>query len=192
MVKVFYVCSYGGSGSKMLCSALSKYGIVKHVHSRFPPDKLEYIGNEKGGNTYHEWFNGVAIPEKDLDNYYVIYIYRDPSLSIPSRFTSPQHLYHIQTDVSIKLKDVLLSGKDLYKITEFYNNYITTNKYINYKIYCIKYDEIFEKQDEISELFGIGKLHLVNKSKRDVDKKLQHIYARLLEIMNKNDFITIS
>ena len=24
--KHFYVCSYGGSGSKMLCSALSAYG----------------------------------------------------------------------------------------------------------------------------------------------------------------------
>ena len=42
--KTFYVCSYGGSGSKMLCSALRKYGNTKHIHSRKPPEKLEYIG----------------------------------------------------------------------------------------------------------------------------------------------------
>ena len=47
--KIFYVCSYGGSGSKMLCSALKKYGETIHIHSRKPPNNLEYIGNEKGG-----------------------------------------------------------------------------------------------------------------------------------------------
>ena len=34
------------------------------------------------------------------------------------------HLQHIQIDDTIKLDDVLSSGKDLYKIREFYNNYI--------------------------------------------------------------------
>jgi len=47
--KIFYVCSYGGSGSKMLCSALKKYGETIHIHSRKPPNNLEYIRNEKGG-----------------------------------------------------------------------------------------------------------------------------------------------
>ena len=50
-MKTFYVCSYGGCGSKMLCNALQNYGHVKHVHSRYPPDKLQYIGNEKGGKS---------------------------------------------------------------------------------------------------------------------------------------------
>ena len=61
--KIFYVCSYGGSGSKMLCNALSKHGKTKHIHSRKPPNNLEYIGKEKGGNMYSEWFNGIAIPK---------------------------------------------------------------------------------------------------------------------------------
>ena len=52
--KIFYVCSYGGSGSKMLCAALRKYGKVEHIHSRNPPDKLCYIGKQNGGNTYEE------------------------------------------------------------------------------------------------------------------------------------------
>ena len=106
--KCFYVCSYGGSGSKMLCSALNAYGKTEHIHSRKPPNNLEYIGGE--------WFNGVVIPEEKLKYYYVIYIYRNPSFSIPSRFDNPCHLEHIQIDKSIKLKDVLDSKKDLYML----------------------------------------------------------------------------
>jgi len=191
--KIFYVCSYGGCGSKMLCSSLNKYGETKHIHSRNPPDELEYIGREKGGKTYEEWFNGISIPEKQLKNYYVIYIYRNPSFSIESRFENSDHLKHIQIDNSIKLNDVLSSKKDLYKIREFYDNYTKPNIKRNYKIYCVKYEDIFHKQDELSELLGIGKLNMVNKSTRKVvSKDLNDIYADLITEMNQNEFIKIS
>ncbi len=190
--KIFYVCSYGGSGSKMLCSELNKYGKTKHIHSRNPPNKLQYIGNEKGGKAYSEWFNGIVIPEEELENYYVIYIYRNPSFSIPSRFENPIHLQHIQTDSSIKLDDILTTKKDLYKITEFYNNYTKPNKERNYKIYCIKYEEIFNKQHILSNLFGIGKLNMINKSSRkNSNKELDIIYHDLIQEMNENKFIMI-
>jgi len=189
--KCFYVCSYGGSGSKMLCSALNAYGETKHIHSRKPPNNLEYIGCEKGGNTYAEWFNGVVIPEEKLKYYYVIYIYRNPSFSIPSRF-SPNHLEHIQIDKSIKLKDVLDSKKDLYKVREFYDNYTKPNEKRNYKIYCVKYEDIFDKQDELSKLLGIGKLNIVDKSSgKNSNKELDNIYGDLIAEMNKNEFIII-
>lgn len=191
--KIFYVCSFGGSGSKMLCYALAKYGQVRHIHSRKPPNKLEYIGNEKGGRTYCEWFNGIAIPEDKIKNYYVIYIYRNPSFSIPSRFLMREHLYHIQTNWKIKLTDVLKSKKDLYKIREFYENYTKPNEKRNYKIYCVKYEDIFEKQDELSKLLGVGKLNLVNKSKRKkTHKEIDEIYCDLIDEMKNNKFIMIS
>lgn len=193
MEKIFYICSYGGCGSTMLCDALKKYGKSVHVHSRNPPDKLEYCGNEKGGKTYLEWFNGIVIPENELENYYVIYIYRNPSFAIPSRFKNPAHLEHIQINKTIKLNNVLSSGKDLYKIKDFYDNYTKTNKNRNYKIYCIKYEDIFDKQDELSNLLKIGKLNLVDKSSRKISiKKLDNIYSDLINEMNKNDFITIN
>ena len=192
--KKFYVCSYGGSGSKMLCNALNRYGNVKHIHSRKPPNSLEYIGNEKGGSPgYFEWFNGITIPDNELKNYYVIYIYRNPSFSIQSRFQNPAHLEHVQTDPSIKLKDVLDSKKDLYKIREFYDNYTKPNEKRNYKIYCVKYEDIFDKQDELIKLLGIGKLNLVNKSSRkNTNKELDKIYSDLIDEMNKNEFIITS
>jgi len=191
--KTFYVCSYGGSGSKMLCHALSQFGNVRHIHSRNPPDNLEYIGNEHGGNTYHEWFNGIKIPDNELQKYYVIYIYRNPSFSILSRFYAPQHLLHIQSNANIKLQDILDTSEDLYKIREFYDNYTKPNENRNYKIYSIKYEEIFDKQDELSRLFGIGKLNLVNTSKRTTtDKQIDVVYSGLIDIMNKNEFIMIN
>jgi len=195
---IFYVCSYGGSGSKMLCEALSKYGVAEHIHSRNPPDKLEYLGKQNGGNTYFEWFNGIPIPEDKLKNYYVLYIYRNPIFSIYSRLQNPNHLRHIQVDTNIKLKDVIETGKDLYKLKEFYNNYVKFKKKKNYKIYCVKYEDIFDKQDELSNLLQIGKLNIVNKSKKKYDKeklekleKLKIIYADLIDEMNNNDFIRI-
>tara|TARA_Y100000992_G_scaffold123281_1_gene80743 strand:- start:2861 stop:3448 length:588 start_codon:yes stop_codon:yes gene_type:complete len=192
--KCFYVCSYGGSGSKMLCTALNAYGKTKHIHSRKPPNKLEYIGYENGGNTYEEWFNGVVIPEENLKYYYVIYIYRNPSFSIPSRFDqNPNHLEHIQIDKSIELKDVLDSKKDLYKIREFYDNYTKPNEKRNYKIYCVKYEDIFDKQNELSKLLGVRKLNMVDKSSRkNSNKELDNIYDDLIDEMNKNEFIMIS
>ena len=198
--KIFYVCSYGGCGSKMLCKALNKYGKTYHIHSRKPPNKLEYIGNDKGGKKYIEWFNGIVIPEKLLHNYYVIYIYRNPSFSIPSRFTNKfgynqckKHLKHIQVDENITYDTIIKTGKDLYKIREFYDNYIKPNKKRNYKIYCIKYEDIFDKQDELSKLLGIGKLNIVNKSSRkNSNKELDKVYSNLINEMNNNNFIIIS
>ena len=191
--KTFYVCSYGGSGSKMLGEALRKYGNTEHVHSRRPPDKLQYVGNKGGGRAVVEWFNGIPIPEDELKNYYVIYIYRNPSFAIHSRFQNSDHLRNIQTHPNIKLEDVLNTGKDLYNIRGFYDNYTKPNMNRNYKIYSVKYEDIFDKQDELSELLGIGKLNLVNKSERkQSDNKLDIIYSDLIDEMNKNKFITMN
>lgn len=192
--KTFYVCSYGGSGSKMLCEALSKYGNIEHVHSRKPPDKLQYIGMRNGGMTWCEWFNGIPIPEDELKNYYVIFIYRNPSFAIHSRFKIPLHLRNIQCNPqNIKLEDVLNTGRDLYNIRGFYDNYTKPNMNRNYKIYSVKYEDIFDKQDELSGLLGIGKLNLVNKSERkQSDNKLDIIYSDLIDEMNKKNFITIN
>jgi hypothetical protein len=192
MKKNFYICSYGGSGSTMLANALRKLkvGIVEHIHSRKPPNKLEYIGKKNGGNVYCEWFNGIPIPEAELENYYVIYIYRNPVYSILSRFHMKAHLEHIQVNKNIKLQEVLNKEKDLYKIKEFYNNYTTPNDKRNYKIIAVKYEDLFDKQDELSELLGIDKLNLVNKSTRkNTRPKLNKIYKDLIETMNKNPFI---
>jgi hypothetical protein len=193
-MKTFYVCSYGGCGSKMLCEALKKYGTVKHIHSRKPPEKLEFIGRDNGGRTYTEWFNGVQVPENEINDYYVIYIYRNPVNSILSRFTNPFHLDHIQTNRKTTIDEVIKTSKDLYGIEEFYNNYTRPGNR-NYKIYSIKYEDIFDKQDELSNLLGIDVLGLEKNETERIHKdydKLLEIYKDLIETMKKNDFIMVN
>lgn len=198
MTKVFYVCSSGGCGSYLLASALSNHGKVVHVHSRIPPDNLEYVGDKNNIKCYEEWFNGIKIPDDEVKNYFVIYLYRNPIKCIFSRFEIKEHLTHIQCkDTNIKLSQVLDSGNDLYRIEEFYDNYTVPNKKRNYKIYCVKYEELFEKHKELSKLLGIGEFSLTRKESTTIQdenkiNKLNEIYKNLTEKMNKNDFITLS
>ena len=125
---IFYICSYGGCGSKLLTNVLSQYGEAKHIHSRKPPDKLSYIG----GSVYSEWFNPIRVPSSQIENYKVIYVYKNPIDAIYSRFIYPKHLLHIQTDINIRIEDVVNSKKDLYGIEEFFDNYTTKNPKRNY------------------------------------------------------------
>lgn len=192
MEKVFYVCSYGGCGSKMLTTALKRYGNVKHVHTRFPPDKLQYITNEQ--------FNGVEVPPELLKNYYVIYIYKNPVKAILSRFTgaprfNKKHLIHVGCNPRITVDGVINQSKDLYQLQQFYDNY-TKPAHRNYDVYCIKYETIFDRQTEISKFFDIGPLNLVRiESNRNMleskHPQLYTIYDDLIQQMAKNDFIFV-
>jgi len=179
-MKTFYVCSYGGCGSTLLARQLSRYGRVKHVHSRSPPDKLQLITNEQ--------FNGIEVHPKD---HYVIYIYKNPVKAILSRFRLKQHLQHVGCG-PIDLNDVLAQAKDLYKIQEFYDNYTRPNPNRNYTIYCIKYESMFDRQGDLSRVFNIGPLNLVKKEsdhQEDEYHQLYIIYHDLLQQMAKNDFL---
>jgi hypothetical protein len=189
--KVFYVCSFGGCGSKMLCDYLRQFGTVKHVHSRFPPATLTEI------NT-NEWFSHTPIKDTDLHNYYVLYIYRDPVKAILSRFTHPAHLNHIQSNPAITLPQVLASKKDLYGIGNFFDNYTTPGIKRNYKIYCLKYEDLFKKIGELNKVLHLqcfNNNYPVEKTREkpfNIDVvTLQKIYAPLRERMDKMPFIKI-
>jgi hypothetical protein len=194
--KVFYVCSYGGSGSKVLCDYLRHFGTVKHVHSRYPPTTLTHIGiNTK----WHEWFSTIPIHPQDLHKYYVIYIYRDPIKAIQSRFEQPNHLAHIQTNPTITLDQVVNSKQDLYGIESFFDNYTNTTTPRNYKIYCIKYEELFKNIPAFNQMFNIQcskDLYPIEKTTSKslspaVEKTLQDIYGNLMKKMRALRFITV-
>ena len=193
-MKHFIVCSYGGSGSKMLCNYLKKFGRVYHVHTRNPPDKLTYVGKE----TYNEWFSKYEIPISELKNYHVIYIYKNPIKAVYSRFGS-EHLKHIECncDFDITQDQVADSGEDFYGIEEFFNNYTTPNKERNYKIYCVKYEDFFQNVAKFNEVLGLPdqpKLYpkeIVTKRNYSRYDDFYKIYKGLIERMEKMDFITI-
>lgn len=200
MTKTYYVCSYGGSGSWMLLNGLKKYGKTEHIHSRYPPDRLEYVGRNNGGKSHWEWFNSIKISDSDIDNYTVIFIYRNPVKAIYSRFNDTKfktcdHLHHIQSkNKNVKLSDVIKQKKDLFDIESFFDNYTSSNPNRNYEIICVKYEDIFEKQDELSKFLSIGPLNLEKKeTNHNIDenqeKILQSIYANTINKMQKLPFI---
>jgi hypothetical protein len=200
-MRIFYICSYGGCGSKILYEYLQNFGKVEHIHSRNPPDKLEYLGGrgEIKVKKYGEWFSGKKIPEEELYKYTVIYIYRNPVKSIYSRFTIKNHLKHIQTNTNNTLDDVLKTKTDLFGISEFYNNYTCHNKNRNYKIYCIKYEDLFNNFKILNETLGLPDNQTLYISKKETQREydteqvkvLEEIYKDVIDDMNNNKFIEI-
>ena len=195
--KVFYVCSYGGCGSKMLCHYLSHFGTVKHVHSRLPPIQLTQIGLY---SHLDEWFGKTPIPAQELPNYYVIYIYRDPVKAIQSRFHQPEHLAHIQINPSITLQQVIQTKQDLYGIESFFDNYTKPQAKRNYKIVCIKYEDLFNNMEQFNRVLNIN---CSNKNIYPIEKvrekptnsntiiTLEQVYAPLKQKMAQMSFIMV-
>ena len=200
----FYICSSGGCGSTILYNYLSNFGNVFHIHDRYPPDNLCYIGSENTDNpVYSEWFNNSEIPENKLKNYIVIFLYRNPIDVIFSRFATPNgpnitHMKHVKCDKNgeIYFGDVLASHKDLYKLEEFFDNY-TISKKRNYTIYCIKYELLFNNISLLNQLFKIPDIKILypvkneRKKKYTYIKELSIIYYSLINKMNKMRFIEI-
>lgn len=203
--RTFYICSFGGCGSTILHSYLSNFGTVEHIHDRFPPQKLCYTGNKYSkDNTYSEWFNTTEVPEKELQNVTVIYIYRNPLDVIYSRFVLPngqpytRHLQHImcKNNGEISLQNILSSKQDLYGMEEFFDNY-TTSKERNYNIFCVKYELFWNNISCFNKTIGIPDikgLYPVKKERRKnihFKKELTRIYSSLIQKMKSKQFIEV-
>ena len=200
----YYICSSGGCGSTVIYNYLSQFGNVYHIHDRYPPQKLTYVGTENTDeNVYREWFNSVEIPESELINYKVIFIYRNPLQVIYSRFAQKYgpnitHLKNIKcmNDGNINIYDVLKTGKDLYKIEEFFDNYVSI-KERNYNIYCIKYEMFWNNISAFNKVLGLPDIQHLYPEKNErlkqiqFQKQLNTIYASLIRKMNYLRFIEV-
>lgn len=198
----FYICSFGGCGSTVIYNYLSNFGNVYHIHDRFPPKKLTYVGKENTTeDVYNEWFNNVEIPEDKLNNYKVIFIYRNPIQVIFTRFAQRHgpninHLKNIKCDNNgnINIYDVIKTGRDLYKMEEFFDNYVNNNER-NYNIYCIKYELFWNNISIFNKALGIPDIKHLYPERKEKPRQLQFqnelniIYMRLIFKMNKMRFI---
>lgn len=200
----YYICSSGGCGSTLLFNYLSNFGNVYHIHDRYPPNNLCYVGKENSENDiYSEWFNNTEIDKSKIQNYKVIFIYRNPIDVIFSRCVQPNgpnitHLQHIKciNNGNIGLGDILKFKRDLYGLEDFFDNY-TIPKKRNYKIYCIKYESFFKNICLINKVLNIPDFPELYPLKQERNKKytfvkeLSFIYSKLLNKMNKMRFIEI-
>ena len=215
----YYVCSYGGSGSHMLCNYLHKVGHTEHIHSRKPPVKLTGVGNFKmsgygdyprhpnGEYNNKEWFDTTKpLSEDEVNKVKVIYIYRNPIRAIYSRY-HPQNksgLMNIEVpDSTVSLEDIIREKKDLMGLEEFFDNYTTPDPQRNYKIYCIKYEEFFTNYAQVNKALGVRTIgdppknternfkKPYNDLRDNVYSDLEKIYQPLLEKMEEMPIVKI-
>jgi len=202
----YYICSCGGSGSTVLFNYLSNFGNVYHIHDRYPPDKLTYVGKHNTTeDVYGEWFNNIEIPEEHLGNYKVIFIYRDPIQVIFCRLAQAKgpnirHLQHIKcaNNGNIHLFDVLRSKRDLYGLEEFFDNYTTNPAKKNYTVYSVKYELFWNNISAFNNIIGIPDIKEMYPIKQERPKRhsfvneLSLIYRSLIYKMNNMRFIEIT
>jgi hypothetical protein len=202
--KVFYICSSGGCGSTIIYNYLKKFGKAYHIHDRYPPNKLQYIGKENTNeDVYSEWFNGVEIPEDKLKNYKVIFIYKNPIQVIFSRFISggnkanTSHLKNIKcNNLKANIEDVLKTGIDLFRLEEFFDNYVVPRER-NYNIYCVKYElfwsniSLFNKVMEIPDVKELYPVKIESARRYQYIQRLTKIYGSLIYKMRRMRCIEI-
>ena len=183
----FFVCSWGGCGSTTLCKYLNNFGKTYHIHDRYPKEHLCYPVNHKDSSwlpSECSQFSSHQIEHYNLKNYTFIFLIANPVKSIFSRFIKnkycnyKEHLRYISCK-DIELEEVIHSGKDLYKLNEFYYNYVNCKK--KYNIYLINFDYIFENIDNINNILKIPKNKLFPKR---IDK--HYIYNDLVVSIYKN------
>jgi hypothetical protein len=150
MDRVFFICSYGGCGSKMLMELLSQFGRVIHIHSRRPPTRLTWPDRR--------WFRGEWFGDDFVhhDNVTVIYIYRDPVASILSRF-SDGHLINIQVPRACAIAKHGISAicDDDLRLMEFHSNYMHPTKNREYPIVCINFHKFWSHKSHICKILSI-------------------------------------
>jgi hypothetical protein len=195
--KHFYVCSFGGCGSTMLFKYLSNFGKTYHIHSRYPPNELEYVGKENTTkDIIKEWFNGEKIQKENLENYKVIYIYRNPVSAIYSSFINTdypgyigacrEHLRHIEckNNGDIYLSMITTQNKDLYEIESFYDNYTNEKIKRNYNIICVKYETLFDNISEFNKYVSIEDVKELYPIKKE--KNRPKYFYEYLTLLYKN------
>lgn len=194
--KRFYVCSYGGCGSQMLCHYLGHFGDVYHLHSRLPPEKLSNTGYDDN-KTYSEWFSEKEIPDQELFKYKVIFLYRNPTDVIYSRYIdSPAMLKNVQcADINVSVADCVRENKDLFGLVEFFENY-TKTRAKNYPIYCVKYEDLWDNMSLFNQTFSLPNIPAlypvkIERENKEQSTELREIYKELNETINKMRFIEL-
>ena len=205
-IRKFFVCSWGGCGSKMLCKYLNNFGKSYHFHDRFIPNYITYPFIIRNKNwTYDDccYFSNIIIENYNIKNYTVIYLYRNPIYSIYSRFIKNSHgnvKLHLQNilcdNINTTLDEILKKEEDLYKLTEFYDNFVNNNNHCNYDIHCIKFEQFFKKLNEFNNYFGLkSNIELIEKTyKKNMPNydNLHIIYKNLIDKQDKNGFIYVN
>ena len=167
MAQIFFVVSFGSSGSWSLCKHLQRFGKAFHVHSRLPPTCLTSLGGHynDGTKVYHEWFGDSNLSEQDYQRSKVIFILREPRsayLSFMRRFhhklnrqRNKGHFRHISVDWA--LRHNVTESDDPFGLHHFVRSW--TNPSPDYDVVFVTYEALHEWSYvmELHKLLGISR-----------------------------------
>eukprot|EP00613_Pedinella_sp_CCMP2098_P066974 CAMPEP_0171986304 /NCGR_PEP_ID=MMETSP0993-20121228/274804_1 /TAXON_ID=483369 /ORGANISM="non described non described, Strain CCMP2098" /LENGTH=580 /DNA_ID=CAMNT_0012639209 /DNA_START=8 /DNA_END=1750 /DNA_ORIENTATION=+ len=187
--RVYIVASYGGCGSKMMAGWLSQLApqhktYVFHLHDRTPPQQLHTMAKPpspviKGGgrgekSDYRSGrFPGASVfkedtglvPPNKLDDYRVVFLYKDPVESLVSRYGFG-HCLHIQGDCGEaqgmtektwpKLDAYAKAQKDDMRLSEHFNNYMQGGgEKRSYPIVALNYHKLWDNLPAMMAALGL-------------------------------------
>ena len=178
----------------MLCHYLKHFGDVHLVHSRYPPVNLTHVGNKNTLKPIHnQWFSCSPVPERELHEYTVIFLYENPVSTLYYRF-GHHHLYNIQSKYPQSTIDQMVSTKkDLFGIQEFYLNYMRART-SNYSIYYVKYEDFYDNIDTFNAVFNLPSIPDIYPIKPELpefpcQKELSELYKGIINDMEYKPFI---
>jgi hypothetical protein len=170
--RTYIVVSYGGCGSKMLAGWLAqlprKYAKhVYHFHDKRPPDVLRELPPPPRPSTRERDFRARRFPGggrfrtetkpvADLDDYRVLYIFKDPVEAMVSRFGFG-HCKHLDGDCGVeqsfpKLDVYAQQGVDRMGLLAFFEAYTSPQKY---PIVALNYHKLWQNREAVMSALGL-------------------------------------
>ena len=170
--RTYIVVSYGGCGSKMLAGWLAqlprKYAKhVYHFHDKRPPDILRELPPPPRPSTREQDFRARRFPGggrfrtetkpvADLDDYRVLYIFKDPVEAMVSRF-GYGHCKHLDGDCGNeasfpKLDVYAQQGVDRMGLLAFFEAYTSPQKY---PIVALNYHKLWQNREAVMSALGL-------------------------------------
>ena len=149
----FFVCSYGGCGSKLLTEQLQKYGQSFHIHSRTPPRRLTRVRGEH--------FTEMPLPEDDGCGNRVIFLYSRPQYSLMCdasygdvHWRNIEVPRHARYNIPHRREDYLELDDDPVNYLEFFSNY-TNGEARSYDVIAIDFHRLWDHLPQVFELLDL-------------------------------------
>ena len=191
--KLYFVCSYGGSGSKMLRGFLRNYGKTYHPHSKQPPAKLTHPEKRKDLGEVNFVQKGKLVISNRAK---VIYIFRNPIDALKSRY-GIEHCKNVEGDwqeLPPSIEEYAVIGKDLFGLEIHFNNWTQENEgQRDYSICCIRYETLWHHLKELFDYLEIPHRDLVQfparkETKRLIDEKTENLLKLMYQpLIDKMD-----
>lgn len=183
---MYFVVSYGGSGSKTLSGFLNQYATQYHVHDPHPPRLLRMPVKTHTDRAMSTSLH--IVPEEDLDRFRVVVVFRDPCDMVCTHGglgINKDHCQNLLIDPATcnhnfsKLAEFASSGQDFLRLNEFYAAWLDPQAAArrNYNIVVLNFHKMFYHPQRVCEALRLP---------RDCAQTLPHFNMHLPSSKSEN------